>query len=47
MGAFGEASIVTHLAPVFEGLGLSEQTARAVAMSLVVLGITFLFFDFW
>ncbi|CAM5207601.1 HlyC/CorC family transporter [Oligella ureolytica] len=41
MGAFGEASIVTHLAPVFEGLGLSEQTARAVAMSLVVLGITF------
>ena len=33
MGAFGEASIVTHLAPVFEGLGLSEQTARAVAMS--------------
>ena len=41
MGAFGEASIVTHLAPVFEGIGLSEQTARAVAMSLVVLGITF------
>ena len=41
MGAFGEASIVTNLAPVFESLGLSESTARAVAMSLVVLGITF------
>lgn len=41
MGAFGEASIVTHLAPVFENLGLSEQTARVLAMSIVVLGITF------
>ncbi|NLA51704.1 MAG: HlyC/CorC family transporter [Alcaligenaceae bacterium] len=41
MGAFGEASIVTQLVPVFESMGLSEQTARVIAMSLVVLGITF------
>ncbi len=41
MGAFGEASIVTQLAPVFESMGLNEQTARVIAMSLVVLGITF------
>lgn len=41
MGAFGEASIVTHLAPVFENLGLTAQTARGIAMFLVVLGITF------
>lgn len=41
MGAFGEASIVTHFAPVLEDFGLSEQTARIVAMSTVVIGITF------
>lgn len=41
MGAFGEASIVSQLAPGFESMGLSEQTARVIAMSLVVLGITF------
>lgn len=41
MGAFGEASIVTRLTPVFEDLGLSAQTAKAIAMFLVVVGITF------
>jgi putative hemolysin len=41
MGAFGEASIVTHLTPIFESIGLSAQTAKAMAMFLVVVGITF------
>lgn len=41
MGAFGEASIVTRLTPVFEGIGLSVQTAKVIAMFLVVVGITF------
>ena len=41
MGAFGEASIVSRLAPVFEDFGLSVQTAKIAAMFLVVVGITF------
>lgn len=41
MGAFGEASIVSRLTPVFEDIGLSAQTAKAIAMFLVVVGITF------
>lgn len=41
MGAFGEASIVSRLTPLFEDIGLSAQTAKAIAMFLVVVGITF------
>jgi putative hemolysin len=40
-GAFGEASLVTQLAPHFTGLPLIGQYPREVALGIVVVAITF------
>ena len=40
-GAFGEASLVARMAPSFVAVGIPEAYARPVALSVVVVGITF------
>lgn len=40
-GAFGEASLVARLAPTFVSLGLDDDYARAAALAIVVVCITF------
>ena len=40
-GAFGEASLVARLAPSLTDIGIPESYARPAALTVVVVGITF------
>ena len=40
-GAFGEASLVSRLAPEFEAFPALAPYAREIALAIVVVGITF------